>query len=210
MKNTETEVIRGDQQTAIEELYAILLHTSSTHAGFEYDITPWGTRDFRGNLAPHGWFAAKYRTLLRNMMVREQGEDLHLLSAISPEWVVAGKELSVKRAPTNFGEVNFTLRFKTANRAEMTIENQFMVNPAKIVLHLPWFMNATGVTVDGKALKITGNQVELPIGAREVEIAWAKKTNTPAMSFDATVAAYKAEYRRRYDLFLRDGAAAGH
>ncbi|OGB62322.1 MAG: hypothetical protein A2Y94_08110, partial [Caldithrix sp. RBG_13_44_9] len=86
MKNTETEVIRGDQEAVIQELYAILLHTSATHTGFEFSIRPWQIRDFGMNMSPHGWFSAKYRTLLRNMLLREQGEDLHLLSCLSPEW----------------------------------------------------------------------------------------------------------------------------
>lgn len=209
-KNTETEVIRGDQQTAIEELYAILVHTSSTHAGFEYDIVPWGNRDFGDNLAPHGWFAAKYRALLRNMLVREQQGELHLLSAISPEWVAAGKEISVKRAATNFGDVNFALKFVSANHATLTLDNHFTVRPSNIVLHLPWFMNATGILADGKAIRVSGDHVELPAETREVEITWTKKTNAPAMSFDRSVAAYKAEYRRRYEIFLRDGVAAAH
>ncbi|MGB7137059.1 MAG: hypothetical protein WBD46_17355, partial [Acidobacteriaceae bacterium] len=71
IKNTLTEVERGDQAQAVRELYALLLHTSSTQAGFEYAIRPWGDRNFEGNLSPHGWFAAEYRTLVRNLFVRE-------------------------------------------------------------------------------------------------------------------------------------------
>ncbi|MFZ0820510.1 MAG: hypothetical protein WAM91_10595 [Candidatus Acidiferrales bacterium] len=205
MKNTETEVIRGDEQTALEELYAILLHTSSTHAGFEYDVIPWGTRDFGQNLAPHGWFAAKYRALLRNMLVREQGDDLHLLSVISPAWVVAGKEISVRRAPTNFGQVNFSLRFVSTNHAVLSLENHFSDGPAKLVLHLPWFMNVTNITADGKPLQIVGDQVGLPITTRDVQISWSKKPNISQFSFDHSVAVYKVKYRRRYESFFRDG-----
>jgi hypothetical protein len=40
IKNTLTEVIRGDQEQAVRELYALLVHTSSTHAGFEFAIRP--------------------------------------------------------------------------------------------------------------------------------------------------------------------------
>src|ERR1700730_13978865 len=73
------ELVRGDEQQALREFYAELLHTSSTHAGFEYAIRPWGTRDFEGNLAPHALFAADCRNLLRNMLVWEQGRTMHLL-----------------------------------------------------------------------------------------------------------------------------------
>ena len=117
IKNTMTEVIRGDQEQAVNELYALLLHTSSTQAGFEFAILPWGDRNFGDNLAPHGWFAAEYRTLLRNMLVREQGDELHLLSVVSPEWIGDGKTIAVKQAPTYFGTVAFTLTQPSAQRS---------------------------------------------------------------------------------------------
>lgn len=205
MKNTETEIIRGEQQTALEELYAMLAHTSSTHAGFEFSVLPWGTRDFGQNLSPHGWFAAKFRAVVRDMMVREQGADLHLLSCISPAWVKTGASIAVRRAPTNFGAVNFEMRFPTATQAVLKLENQFRDRPEKLVLHLPWFMNVTSVTANGKSLRVAGGAVQLPVETREVRIAWTKKPGTPAMSYTRAVENYKSEYRRRYAEFLRTG-----
>lgn len=108
IKNTFTEVVRDTpegQQQAVRELYALLMHTSSTHAGFEFVILPWGDRNFEGNLAPHGWFSAELRTLMRNIMVREEGDDLHLLSVLSPEWIGAGKTIAATQVPTYFGPV---------------------------------------------------------------------------------------------------------
>ena len=201
MKNTETELIRGDQEMAIEELYALLVHTSSTHAGFEYSIHPWGNRDFDGNMAPHGWFAAKFRALVRNMMLREQGRDLHLLSAISPAWVKDGQQIRVERAPTEFGPVNFTLAFGAAN-ATLKLDTHFTQEPARIVLHLPWFMQTSRVTVDGKPASIQGDSVVLPASARNVTIEWTRRADAPNLSYQAAVDAYKAEYRARYEKWL--------
>jgi hypothetical protein len=205
MKNTETETIRGDQQLAVQELYALLLHTSSTHAGFEFCIFPWGTRDFGANLSPHGWFAAKFRTALRNMLVREeQDQRLHLLSVVSPEWIKAGESISVKRAPTNFGEVNFEVRF-AANTATLRMENKFRQPPQQLVLHLPWFMNVSGITADGKKVSIVNNSAILPLSTREVHIEWQKKSDAPALSYDRAVKDYKVEYRRRYEEWIQTG-----
>lgn len=205
MKNTETETIRGDQQLAVQELYALLLHTSSTHAGFEYCILPWSTRDFAQNLSPHGWFAAKFRVALRNMLVREeQDRRLHLLSVLSPEWVRAGEAISLKRAPTNFGEVNFDLRF--GNRgATLQLNNKFRDAPQQIVVHLPWFVNVTSVTADGKKLTVSDNTVLLPANSRIVQIAWQKKADAPALNYENAVKDYKAEYRRRYEQWVQAG-----
>src|SRR5438067_1403085 len=203
--NTETEIIRGDQQLALQELYALLLHTSSTHAGFEYCIIPWGTRDFAQNLSPHGWFAAKFRVALRNMLVREeQDRRLHLLSVISPEWVKPGNAISVKRAPTNFGEVNFDVQFRDGG-AVLRLDNKFNQGPQDIVLHLPWFMNVSAVTANGKKLSISNGAVVLPVSVREVEITWQQKQDPPKLSYENAVKDYKAEYRRRYEQWIQTG-----
>ncbi|MGZ4816863.1 MAG: hypothetical protein ACXVZV_15725, partial [Terriglobales bacterium] len=213
LKNTETEIIRGDQQMAVEELYALLLHTSSTHAGFEFCIFPWGDRDFANNLSPHGWFSAKFRTALRNMMVREQGNDLHLLSVVSPEWTKPGRTISVKRAPTNFGVVNFDVTF-TDNGASLKLQAPCQELPGstagrvcipRVILHLPWFVETRGVVADGKALQVGDGEVVLPNDAKQVEITWTRKPNTPELSFVNAVAGYKAEYRRRYEEWQRTG-----
>ena len=214
MKNTETETIRGDQQLAVEELYALLVHTSSTHAGFEYCIVPWSTRDFAQNLSPHGWFAAKFRMALRNMMVREeQDRRLHLLSVISPEWVKPGQAISVKRAPTNFGQVNFEVKF-TDRGATISLDNNFTQKPQEIVLHLPWFATVSGVTADGRKISIVNGAAVLPASVRTVQIAWQKKDDAPALNYENAVKDYKTEYRRRYEHWLPTGenqspAAAG-
>ncbi|MFC1597588.1 hypothetical protein ACFL5Q_06595, partial [Planctomycetota bacterium] len=46
--NAQNDLIRGTpecQQAAVEDLYALLLHTTSTHAPQEFGTVPWGTRD---------------------------------------------------------------------------------------------------------------------------------------------------------------------
>jgi len=205
IKNTLTELVRGDQEQAIREFYAELLHTSSTHAGFEYAIRPWGSRDFEGNLAPHGWFAADYRNLLRNMMVREEGDTLHLLSAVSPEWIGAGKRIQVERAPTLFGDLDFYLDMPDATHAVLRLKLSFEHPPSKIILHLPWFMAVDSVSADGHDLRADGDEVSIPACSTEIRIAWHRRPNAAAMSYDKTVESYKAEYRRRYQHLLNAG-----
>jgi hypothetical protein len=205
IKNSLTELVRGEQQQVIREFYAELLHTSSTHAGFEYAIRPWGSRDFEGNLAPHGWFAADYRNLLRNMMVREEGSTLHLLSAVSPEWIGEGKSIRVKRAPTYFGLVDFELEMPEDHAAVLHLKSAFQQPPEKLILHLPWFMKTAEVTVDGSAAQIHDGSVVLPVTAREVRIDWRRKPDAASMSYTKTVESYKNEYRKRYEHLLTTG-----
>lgn len=108
IKCTEDLVALGRQKDALADFYSLLVHTSSTHGGFECGIAPWGNRDPGGNLPPHGWFAAEYVGLLRNMLVREWDGDLHLLSVVSPEWLRPGRRLALRRAPTDFGVVSLS------------------------------------------------------------------------------------------------------
>jgi hypothetical protein len=197
-----TETIRGDQQQALNELYSILLHTSSTNAGFEYKIRPWGDRNFGDNLSPHGWFAAEYRTLLRTMLVREEGNELHLLSVVSPAWIGKGKTIAVRQAPTYFGPVAFTLEQPQAGVATLHLHAAFTTPPAAIVVHLPWFVDVQSATADGKPVHPAQDALTIPAGTRTVELHWTVKPGTPQLSYNHAVAAYKAEYARRYQALM--------
>jgi hypothetical protein len=211
IKNTMTEVIRGgpeDQAQALRELYALLIHTSSTHAGFEFAILPWGDRNFQDNLAPHGWFAAEYRTLLRTMLVREEagpeggvaGGQLHLLSVVSPDWIGKGKEISVSNAPTWFGKVAFRLTQPAENEAVLTLTPEFdpAHAPKQIVVHLPFFMDVKSATVDGKPAHPTAGSLVVAPNAKEIHLHWTLRQDAPHLSYDRAVYDYKAEYGRRY------------
>ena len=201
IKNTMTEAIRGDaadQEQAVKELYGLLIHTSSTHAGFEFAILPWGDRNFQDNLAPHGWFAAEYRTLLRTMLVREEGDDLHLLSVVSPEWIGSGKTIAVKQAPTNFGEVAFTLEQPSNTEAVLHLDTHFTRAPKQLVIHLPWFVDVKSAMADGKRVDAAHNELVVSPTAKEVYLSWAVKADAPHLSYQRSVDAYKAEYARRY------------
>jgi hypothetical protein len=207
IKNTLTEVVRGDQEQAVKEFYALLLHTSSTQSGFEYAIRPWGSRDFEGNLSPHGWFAAEYRNLMRSMMVREEGDrDLHLLSVVSPEWIGAAKKITVSRAPTMFGEVSFELESAGDAKAVLRLKTDFGARgPEHMFVHLPWFVEARSVKVDGKVVQAANGAVEVPVGAKVVEFVWSRRAGTPVMSYAAAVKAYEGEYAQHYEEYLRTG-----
>jgi hypothetical protein len=203
IKNTLTELIRGEQQQAIREFYAVLLHTSSTHAGWEYSIRPWGDRDFSGNLAPHGWFAAEYRNLLRNMMVREEGSTLHLLSAVSPDWIAPGKTIKVQNASTYFGKIGFELHLVSDSEANLEIHPAFDPGhePQRIVLHVPWFLHTTTVSADGVSVPVVSGAIQLVPTTKTVSFKWVRGSLPSDMptSYADAVERYKQEYKQRYE-----------
>lgn len=207
MKNTLTEIVRDEQQQPLRDLYAMLVHTSSTQEGFEFAIRVWGNRDFADNLPPHGWFAAEYRIVLRDMMVRSDEGQVHLLSVMSPAWMGAGKTIRVERAPTQYGEVGFTLTQPDDHSAHIALDMQWRRQPQAIWLHLPWFANVSAVWVDGQPAALTHGMVRIPAGAREVRIAWSRRPDAPGWSYQQAVDQYKQEYRRHWETYMHGSAA---
>ncbi|MCX6930631.1 MAG: hypothetical protein NT154_46610, partial [Verrucomicrobia bacterium] len=205
MKNTESWTIRGEQPRALEELYAILLHTSATNAGFEFFVRPWADRDIGQNIMPHGWFAAKYIGVVRNMLMREQENELHLLSVLSPAWSGTGQMIEVQNAPSHFGPVAFQANFRE-NGMSMELRPRFEVTPSKVVIHLPWFVTPGGARVDGKQVPVNRDRLEIPASAQRIDVTWKRNQDVAGFSYREAVEAYKQEYRRRYQQFLRDGA----
>ena len=63
----ETELLRNEQRKVVEGLYAELAHTTGSGAGWEAGTAPFSDRIVDDVTTPHGWFAAEYVTLLRNM-----------------------------------------------------------------------------------------------------------------------------------------------
>lgn len=206
MKNTESEIIRGQQQLALQDLYAILLHTSAAQAGFEWGVRPWSTRDFGQDLAPHGWFAAEYMIMLRDMLVRGQQDQLHLLSVVSPAWAEPGDRIEVENAPTRFGRISFRVVY-TPDGMAMRLDPQFRgAGPRQIVIHLPWFVHAQAATVDGKPATLGSGELDIPASARLVTIGWTAQPPEDGYSFEDAVQAYEQDYAARYRQFRQNGA----
>jgi len=76
----------------------------------------WPEGMFRDDLTlaegdmPHGWMCASYISLMHDVLVRERGDDLMLLSGIPREWLMAGRVISVRGLPTVFGIVSFKVK----------------------------------------------------------------------------------------------------
>ena len=201
-KNVLTEIARGEQQQPVRDLYATLVHTSSTQEGFEFAIRAWGDRDFVDNLTPHGWFAAEYRSTLRAMLVRQDGGEVHLLSVMSPAWMGAGKTIGVEHAPTEFGEVGYTLTQPDDRTAVLHLNLQWRQKPAAVLLHLPWFATVSEVRANGRLLPVKGDAVLLPAGAQDVTLHWARRSDAPNWSYGAAVVQFRTEYRAHYEQYM--------
>lgn len=210
---TEGNTMLGEQEKVIEDLYAILAHTSSTNAGFEFGIPAWSTRDPRDNFTPHGWFAARYMEQIRNLLVREDGTAVHITSALAPQWVEPGRMVKVTDAQTFFGSVTYSLASRKEG-ATLSLANRWKDNsrPTGVVFHLPWFLTAVSATVDGQPASIADGAITLPPDARSVEVVWHRPAAEPHLSYQEAVRLFLDKFYRKpinadYDfLFPRDHA----
>jgi hypothetical protein len=207
--NTQASLVRGtawDQEWAVKELYALLLHTTSTHLPGEFGTIPWSSRECSHcfNLLPQGVTIAKTIEVIRNMLVREQDEDLHLLSAVSPAWTRPGDRIEVRGAPSAFGPLDLTVT-AAADRLAIDLPTVYRNPPRRVLVRVPWFLALQGALLDGAAVPHEGGEVPTPPGARQLVLCGSVQAGTPAMSYAQAVADYQAEYRRRWEHFRRTG-----
>jgi hypothetical protein len=192
---TESNTILGEQKRVVEDLYSILAHTGSTNSGFEFSIPAWSTRDPGDNFTPHGWFAARYMSQIRDALVREEGDQLHVASVLAPQWVEPGKDVTVREAPTFFGAVSYRLH-STGKGATLFLNNRWSRAPSQIVLHTPWFVKVASAKVDGKTIDVTGSAISISPDARRVDLTW-KWTEKPNLSYQEAVRIFLEKFYRK-------------
>ncbi|MEO0018937.1 MAG: hypothetical protein RLZZ522_2220 [Verrucomicrobiota bacterium] len=190
----QTLLALGMDREVITDFYSFLVHTGSTHTGFEYDIWAWRDRNFHNNYPPHGWCAARFNECLRNMLVREdpQAPVLHLASALAPTWLEAGRTVRVTKAPTDFGTISYTID-STAEGAKVRLDSAWRKAPESLRFHLPWFIQLRSASVDGKPVTATDRVLELPADARQLELQWTRKP-IPNLSYREGVERYVDRY----------------
>jgi hypothetical protein len=184
----ESELLRGEQPEVVDGLYSELAHTTATNGGFETGVRRRGRRDIDENLAPHGWFAAEYVVLLRNMLVRERGTDLVLMSALSPSWLLPGRHLAVRNADTTRGQIAFTLR-AIHGGALLRWKSKLFAGTK-----LRWPVPATARDVRAPGLSPDGRTITLPAAAGRMRVHW--RLVGPFPSYRGTVRKVLALYRR--------------
>lgn len=131
---TMADLIRGRDEQVVEDFYWYLLHSTAAHA-FPEGIF-YLRRYAWAETIPHVTGACNYAIMLRHMLVHEQGDELHLLSAAPDWWLADGQEIRIARLPTHFGEMALIVR-GTAAGVEVRLSKPTRQPPVKIALHLP-------------------------------------------------------------------------
>jgi len=150
---------RGEVERVLLGFYGTLAYGVSrdTWAGVECTHMTTGAN---ARTLPHLRSGTQQLRLLRNMLVREQGDRLLLAQAAPQHWLADGKQVVVLDAPTRFGKVSYTIDSHVAQgRIVVKLDPPKRTTPKAIVLHLRHPERATikGVSVDGKPAKRFGD-----------------------------------------------------
>ena len=147
----EAHLVLGHGDTAIAYLYSSLNHGTPLYTWCEERGQEPGTKKTSGD-RQHLWTPVAVVRFLRDALVMEQPDGLHLGLATARSWLRQGQAVGVRHAPTHFGEVTYQIKSdveKGAIRAEITPLNRDQ--PKAIVLHLrhPQRKLMRRVTVNG-------------------------------------------------------------
>jgi len=191
----------NDQESALRDLYHILLHNGSTHEGFENMIEPWEDMDPWPIPAPHAWAAAKTSLLIRNMLVREYGGEaglhenqrsLYLFSVISPEWALSGEPVIINNAVTEMGKISAEMNF-TEDGASVKISPSFHTQPASIWIALPWYVKLKGFKSNASSAEERNGYLVFSPDVTEVDIKWAINRKSFTNTFQDLLIACRQE-----------------
>ncbi len=190
-------------QAALQDFYALLLHTGATHLLIGDRYQPWGDRQSQDkNFALEG-MAGELLILLQSLILREEGRDLRLFEAVSPAWLQNNDSLKVEKVATAFGKHSFSATM-SADKMTIAFQNLWRVPPRRMLLRVPDFFAATSAQVDGKAVAIDKGWINVPPLAGRLEIQGRNLAAQQRASFALTVNDFKREYAGKYEVWKRE------
>ena len=114
------------------------------------------TEEYRQWRSPSGPFykipdEARFVTRLRDLLVREEGQDLWLTAGTPRRWLAAGEAIRLRQMPTTFGPVDLELNAREAEIAgQVTLPARNKFAHAFLVLRVPEAKKIAMVEIDGK------------------------------------------------------------
>jgi len=110
---------RDEIKRVILGFYTSLAYGMSRGTWAGVEVTHLRTGNNEGTL-PHLYSGTQQMLLLRNMLLREDGDALWIGQAIPRPWLENGKEVRVENAPTLFGKTAYSIQSEN-NAREMTV-----------------------------------------------------------------------------------------
>jgi hypothetical protein len=156
VRNVEAFVRLGDRRRALHVLEH-LVADQRPPAWNEWAEITW--RDpaaprFVGDM-PHTWVGAGFISAVRSLLAyeREADRSLVLAAGVPARWVRHPRGVVVRRLPTHYGVLNYTLRAEGPDRVRLVLTGDLTVPPGKIVVPSPLSRRLRAVIVNGRAIE---------------------------------------------------------
>jgi hypothetical protein len=86
----------------------------------------------------HGWAAAEWVMMIRNLFVREERGQLIIGSGIFPQWIAEAEELSFGPTPTPSGQVKVCI-FRKDREVYVDIQGQIRIGTQPVLIEIPGY-----------------------------------------------------------------------
>ncbi len=132
----QTLLRAGD--TRYRDLLARIRDLASPTGQWPEAIHPWTGGGCMGD-GQHGWAAAEFAQLIRNMFVREEHDRLVIGSGILPEWIETDSLLSYGPTLTAFGRVHVRLEKSKDDQIHLQLFPEWHEAPPAIEVRVPGY-----------------------------------------------------------------------
>src|ERR1035437_8036086 len=126
---------RDEVKRVILGLYASMAYGISQGTYSAVECTAIRTGENYWTL-PHTYSNTQQLRLLRNMLLREDGDTLWIGQAIPRAWLARGRRVAATGAPTVFGPVTFCLSTKADGSMRVHLDPPTRSAPAEIIIRL--------------------------------------------------------------------------
>jgi hypothetical protein len=131
----EAHLARDEGDAAIKLLYATLNHGTPLYTWCEERGQEPNTTKTSGD-RQHLWTPVSVVRFLRDALVMEQDDRLHLARGIERSWLASGREVGIQNAATHFGTLTYRFSFDPAkSQLAGVIDFPTSQGPASAILH---------------------------------------------------------------------------
>jgi len=110
----EVKLVRGEGDAFAAYLYSVLNHGTPLYSWCEERGQQPGTQKTSGD-RQHLWTPVAVVRGIRDCLVFEDGNDLHLARGTDCSWLASGKSVGISKAPTHFGAVTYSVAYNALN-----------------------------------------------------------------------------------------------
>jgi hypothetical protein len=163
----------GRQNTKLFTILKWLLENNSPTNCWPESIHPKSGSGSAGD-GHHILASAHYILLIRSMLVKEEGNSLHITPIFPEEWLKnKNNTISIKNLPSHFGKLTFSYTF---NKNEVTFEmsNKYKNEPTTIKLSLPKLIKQ--LEIPGETTQnVNKSFIHIPASISKIKIILSKE-----------------------------------